>query len=58
MPDEEYSPQMRAWVAQQLRNTKQRDLDRLRTYYQHRGGPGLELVQQEQQRRLDQAAKG
>lgn len=54
MPDEAYSPEMEAWVAKQLRNTKQRDLDRLLTYYQQRGGPGLALVEAEQRRRLTQ----
>ena len=45
MPDEAYSPEMAAWVAKQLRTTKQRDLNRLHAYYQQRGGPGLALCQ-------------
>ena len=49
--EEEYSEQMRDWVAAQLTQTKTADLQRLLTYYQQRKGPGLKLVEAELQAR-------
>ncbi|WP_167856518.1 hypothetical protein [Hymenobacter metallicola] len=48
---EAYSPEMAQWVAKVLRKASPKDFENLRKYYQQRGGPGLELVQAEEEYR-------
>jgi hypothetical protein len=51
--EEAYSPDMAEWVAKQLARMPEKDLARLATYYQQRGGPGLDLVKAEQATRIN-----
>jgi hypothetical protein len=48
---ERYSEAMQEALVQQLRQASPEELERLRDYYGRRGGPGLDLVNQEQQQR-------
>ncbi|QIX61840.1 hypothetical protein HER32_11875 [Hymenobacter sp. BT18] len=45
--DEEYSPELKKWVAKQLHQADKKTFLQLLNYFQTRGGPGLVLAQEE-----------